>query len=149
VISINVVWWMFPFSQLIVGLKTRRKGYPRTILSCPRLVIKKSISWSTFPSRTLSRHFSVISPAWLFVPSILWILRGLSKSSVINRSLVTVRGSRKFSVAPLSMRASSVLRVVLKTSFIVRAFRLVMNIRRVDNARAATTSADDSKNPFR
>src|SRR5712671_1473374 len=149
VISMRDVWWMFPFSQLIVGLKTWRKGYPRTILSCPRLVMKKSISWSTFPSRILSWHFLVISPAWLFVPLILWILRGLSKSSVINRSLVTVHGLRKFSVAPLSMRASSVLRVVLKTSFIVRAFCLVMKIRRIDNARAATTSADDSKNPFR
>src|SRR5712672_967339 len=149
VISINVVWWMFPFSQLIVGLKTWRKGYPRTILSCPRLVTKKSISWSTFPSWILSRHFLVISPAWLFVPSILWMLHGLSKFSVINRSLVTARGSRKFLVAPLSMRATSVLRVILKTNFIVRAFCLVMNIRRIDNAHTATTSVDDSKNLFR
>src|SRR5712672_3337276 len=96
-----------------------------------------------------SRHFFVMRPAWLFVPSILWILRGLFRSSVGNRSLETTLGSRKFSVAPLSMRASSVFRIVLKTSFIVREFRLVINIRRVDNARAATTSTDGSKNPFR
>ena len=132
----------------MVGLKNRRKGYPRTIRSCPRFVTKKSISCLFLPSWTSSWHFFVIRPAWLFVPSMLWILHGLSRSSMGNRSLDTALGSRKFSVAPLSIRASSVFRVVFRTSFIVRAFHLVINIRRVDNARAVTTSADDSKNPF-
>jgi len=133
---------------VMVGLKNRRKGYPRTIRSCPRFVTKKSISCLFLPSWTSSWHFFVIRPAWLFVPSMLWILHGLSRSSMGNRSLDTALGSRKFSVAPLSIRASSVFRVVFRTNFIVRAFRLVINIRCVDNARAATTSADDSKNPF-
>src|SRR5712672_1785725 len=149
VISTKEAWSRFPFSQLMVGLKNQRKGYPRTIRSCPKFVIKTSISCLFFPSSTLSRNVFVMRPAWLFVPSILWILRGLFRSSVGNLSLETTLGSRKFSVAPLSMRASSVFRVVLKTSFIVREFRLVINIRRVDNARAATTSTDGSKNLFR
>ena len=89
VISMWDVWWTCPFSQLIVGLKNCRKGYPITIQSWPRFVMKKSICWSAFPRQTLSRHFFVIRPAWLFVPSILCILHGFSKSSVINRSLVT------------------------------------------------------------
>src|SRR5712672_2386076 len=148
VISTREAWSRFPFSQLMVGLKKRRKGYPRTIRSCPKFVIKKSISCLFFPSWTLSRHFLVMRPAWLFVPSMLWILRGFFRSSVGNLSLETTLGSRKFSVAPLSMRASSVFRVVFKTSLMVRAFCLVINIRRVDNARAATTSADVSENTF-
>jgi hypothetical protein len=64
-----------------------------------------------------------------------------------SQNLLMVLMSRKFSVAPLSMRAFSVSCVVVKTNSIVKAFRLVINMRHVTSAGAATTNEGTSKNP--
>ena len=75
-----------PFVQLILGLNSFKKGYPKMIQSCPRFVMKKSISWWMAPIWTLSQHLWVICPAWLWVPLILWIVQG---------ALSSLRGRRR------------------------------------------------------
>ena len=82
-------------------------------------------------------------PAWLCVPLMLWMVWGTLRGSGGSQSHDTVLWSKKHSVAPLSMRASSVFRVVDKTSFIFRAFRLETTWH---VTQAATTSLGVSKN---
>ena len=136
-----------PFVQLILGLNSFKNGYPKTIRSCPRLVIKKSISWWMTPIWTLSQHLWVIRLAWLWVPLILWIMRGAFSGLRGRQRWDTVRWSRKHSVAPLSIRASSVFCVVDKTNFIFKAFCLVESTWRACATRVATANLSTSKNP--
>lgn len=136
-----------PLLQLIVGLNIHRNRYPRTIWSCPRSVTKKSISYDSLPNLTLSQHLQVICPALLLVLPILRMFLGFLSSSMDSHSLTTVLRLRKFSVAPLSMRAPSVFNVIDRTSFIFKAFHLMIDIRHVDSTHAATVNRGDSKNP--
>ena len=136
-----------PFVQLILGLNSFKKGYPKMIWSCPKLVIKKSISWWMAPIWTLSRHLWVICPAWLWVPSMLWIVRGAFSGSGGRQSQDTVQWSRKHFVAPLSIRASLVFCIVDKTNFIFRAFHLVESTWHVYATRVAIANLGASKNP--
>ena len=108
--------------------------------------MKKSISCDVLSNLTLSQHLQVIYPALLIVLSILRMFLGFSSFSVDNHSLTTALGSRKFSVAPLLMRAPSVFDVVDKISFIFKVFHLIVDIQYIDSACAATINKGDSKN---
>ena len=62
---------MVPLFQLIFELKSRKKGNPKTALSCPKSVIKKSTVRVSFPKVTWSCALCVMLPALLRVPSML------------------------------------------------------------------------------
>src|SRR6266478_3951514 len=98
------------------------------------------------PNWTSNWHFFVILTALLCVPSILRIDRGFWSFCVGNRNLFTIHGSRKFSVAPLSKRATSVFGIIVNIISIVRAFCFDINIQCVFNTHTVTASEGDSKN---
>src|SRR6266403_6176955 len=109
-------------------------------------VVVVTILVMTSPNWTSSWHFRVILPALLCVPSILRMDWGFQSFCIGNWNLVTIHGSRKFSVAPLSKRAASVFGIVVNIISIVRAFHFDINIQCVFSTHAATTSEGDSKN---
>ena len=139
--------WSSPLSQSIWGLKFHRKGYPNTTQSCPRLVMKNSCSLVCFLTWTLRTHFWVMLLAEFVVPSMLWMVRFLSSFWVGSFIWETVLGSMKFSVAPLSIKAFLVLRVVDKRKFIIKALCLLINTCCALSAHAVTASTGKFKNP--
>src|SRR5260370_39623580 len=86
-------------------------------------------------------------PAEFVVPSMLWMVQSLSSFLVGSFIQETVLGSMKFSVAPLSIKAFSVLRVVNKRKFIIKALHLLINTCRALSAHAVTASTGEFKNP--
>ena len=82
------------------------QGYPRIILSSPRLVTKKHMGSFFSPVVTSRVVNSLSSPALLGVPSMFHIFRAASKGIVPIPNCFSSQGSRKLSVAPESTRTS-------------------------------------------
>ena len=87
-----------------------------------------------------------MSPALLVVPSILKTFLESFRGVVVSRSFTMVLGSKKFSLAPLSIKADSTIRVVVKTAAIFIAF-LVVLATRVYRPLPQVEEVGPSKNP--
>ena len=87
----------------------------------------------------------VICSAWLLMLLMLRMFLRFLSFLVGSRSLTSVLGLKKFSVALLSMRAPLVFNVVKRISFIFKVFHLIVNIQHIDSARAATVNKSNSK----
>jgi hypothetical protein len=94
---------IFPSFQLMSGSVICRKGYPRMMLSFPRLVTKKGSSLHMPLCWIVRRIISVICPAALIVPSTFLAVWGLSNFCLRSLKHLTIQGEMQFSVAPLSI----------------------------------------------
>ena len=95
-----------PFSscafQSISRFSCLNHGYPKIILSSPRLVMKNWKAVSLFPLFTHSWHVSVIVPSLFSNPSTFWTSLGGFTGVVPSPSFFIRFQSMRLSVAPLS-----------------------------------------------
>ncbi len=85
-------------------------------------------------------------PVEFVVPLILWMVQSLLSFLVGSFIWETVLGSMKSSVAPLSIKAFSVSRVIDSKKFIIKALHLLINTCHALSAHAVTASTGNFKN---
>ena len=97
---------MVPLAQSIWGLALSKNGYPRIRLSLAVSVIKNVWHFPFSRCLTLMWTACVMSPSLLKVPLMFRTLQGFESFLLTSWSSFTNHGWMKFSVAPLSSRAS-------------------------------------------
>src|ERR1700733_14939960 len=90
------------FFQSISGFSCSNQGYPKIILSSPKLVTKNWNAVSFSPLLTHNWHISDIVPSLFSDPSMFLTILGGSNGVVPNPNLVIRFRSMRLSVAPLS-----------------------------------------------
>src|SRR6266702_3283771 len=95
------------FVQLICGLNAWNHGCPRMRQSLPKLATKNRCFFFSCPFLTYRLQYFVMVLAWFSVPSTFCTVLGCCSKRVPIPSFSRVQASMKFSVAPQSSRAST------------------------------------------